>query len=372
MNVLFLSNSLGGLKSFRMEIIQKMLKDGFNVGICSPFEIPANIFIDLGCQCFELHMSRHGLNPIKEFMSINVYRGVIRSFRPDVILSYTIKPNIYGSIAANKENVPIISSVTGLGTALENGGILKKLLISLLRNSITKSDHVFFQNQESIDYFLNNKIKPNSYSLIAGSGVNLEKFAFADYPSEDNGVHFLYIGRILEEKGIGQFLEAASVVKEKFPNAYFHIVGIKDDVKYSSLVEEFNKKGIIEYHGPQSDVRPFYEMSHCQVHPTYYPEGMSNVLLESGAVGRPAITTDKSGCKEIIQDDYNGFIVRQRDTDSLIEALTKFILLPHERKVIMGKRAHEIVASRFDRAKVINEYLSKIQDVVKDSRSLSL
>ena len=363
MKYLFLSNSIGGLKSFRTEIIERLLNEGHQVHICSPLEINPNFFKDKGCVIHPVKMARHGMNPFSELRVLNDYASIIRAIRPNIILAYTIKPNIYGSIAARLCRVPIIASVTGLGVALERNNWISKISKRLLKFGMKSSDHVFFQNKESMDFFTNNRIPLKSKSIIAGSGVNLRRFVFTDYPDYKNGIHFLYTGRILKEKGVGLYLEAARIIKKEFPDTHFHIVGIKDDDEYSNKVEEFHKKGIIEFHGPQNDVRHFIKRVHCQVHPTYYPEGMSNVLLESAAMGRPAITTDKSGCKEIVDDGKTGFLVKQNDLKSLVDAIRRFILLPESKKEEMGRKAHIKVEKLFDREKVIDEYIKMAQSL---------
>jgi len=369
MKVLFLSNSIGGLKSFRTEVIDAMLERGDSVAICSPLEVSPDFFSNRGCGIYPVDMGRHSVNPFKELGMVREYERVIREAGPDVVLAYTIKPNLWGSIACNRMGVPVIASVTGLGVALEGGGLLRKISVWLLRHGIKYADHVYFQNQESLDFFKSNGIKMKSYSLVAGSGVNLQKFAYTAYPADGAGIHFLYTGRILEPKGIGLYLEAAKVIKEEYPDAVFHIVGIKDDVDYSAKVEDYAAQGIVRFHGAQSDVRPFISMAHCQVHPTYYPEGMSNVLLESAAMGRPAITTDRSGCREIVDDGATGFIIRQKDLDGLIEAIRSFIRMPWTEKERMGRNAHDKVARCFDRAKVVDEYLRKADSLASNKRN---
>ena len=309
-------------------------------------------------------MARHGKNPFKDIKLLNDYRKVFKIFKPDVVSAYTIKPNIYGSLVCASLKVPIINSVTGLGTAVMSGGLMQRISVFLMRISMRYADHVYFQNKESLDFFKTNSISLRSKSLVPGSGVNLERFSLAEYPSDEK-IRFLYTGRILEAKGIGLYLEAAKIIKMKYPNTEFHIVGIKDDVKFSNLVDEYAEKGIVIYHGYHKDPREFIKMSHCQVHPTFYPEGMSNVLLESAAMGRPAITTDRSGCREIVDNGITGFIIPQQDLDSLIKALENFIQLPYEEKKVLGINAHNKVAKYFDRRTVINEYLNKISDLTK-------
>lgn len=363
MKILFLSNSIGGLKSFRMEFIQKLLNNGHDVGICSPLEIEPTMFEEIGCTIFPIHLSRHGKNPLKELETISFYKQILKEFNPEICLAYTIKPNVYGSLACKKFKIPIISSVTGLGKVAELSGISQKLTLGLMKYGLKNSDHVFFQNEESLNFLVSKGLRFKSKSLVAGSGVNLDKFYFSEYPSQENGINFLYTGRILEQKGVGLFLEAARILTKEYSNVKFHIVGIKDDIKYSNMVDFYHSKKIIIFHGYHQDPRDFIKLSHCQVHPTYYPEGMSNVLLESSSMGRPAITTNRSGCKEIIDNGKTGFIISERSIDELVSAIKKFIELPWETKNLMGKNARAKVEKEFDRNIVIQNYISKIEEL---------
>lgn len=364
MKILFLSNTIGALRSFRYEFIEKLCKNGNEVIISSPLESSPKCFEDMGCKIVPAEFTQRGMNPIKEFKIISHYKKVLKHYRPDIVLAYTIKPNVYGSIACRSLGIPIIASVTGLGTAVENGGVLQKITVALYKWGFKKTDFVYFQNKESMDFFDNHNIRLLSKSLIAGSGVNLKKFALTDYPTIDDGIHFLFISRILEAKGIGQYLSAAKYFYDKGENVHFHIVGIKDDEKYSNMIQEMHDKGIVEFHGQQSDVRPFIASAHCLVHPSYYPEGMSNVLLESAAMGRPAITTDKSGCKEVVDNGITGYIVKQKDSEDLIAKIQMFLDLSYEQKKSMGIAANEKVSTYFNREKIIESYSMKIRELV--------
>lgn len=365
MKFLFLSNSIGGLMNFRKELIEQLSSQGHDIHISSPIERSTEYFENLGCQIHPLSMKQRGTNPFSEIKLIKSYVNLLKKLEPDVVLAYTIKPNIYGSIACRKYGIPIIASVTGLGNAIENGGFLQRISIMLLRWGLYKTDHVFFQNQESQDFFSHKGIKLKSQSLIAGSGVNLDKFHTTEYPDVRNGVKFLFIGRMLEQKGLKLYMEAAVKLKKEYPDTEFHIIGIKDDPNLSDLVEQYHRSGIIIFHGEQKDVRPFISIVHCQVHPTFYPEGMSNVLLESAAMGRPAITTDRSGCREIVDDGETGFIIPQRSKEALIDRMREFINLSWEDMKAMGEKARKKVEKEFDRQMVVNEYIKKIEELTE-------
>lgn len=364
MKILILTNSIGGILHFRIELMEALCKRGDEVYISSIIETSPERLEALGCKIIPMEMEQRGTNPISEFKLIGKYKRLLQSVQPDIVLAYTIKPNIYGSLACRSLHIPIICSITGLGVALENGGFLAKISIALLRFSMKTTDFVYFQNQESIDFFQKHGIRPLGESIISGSGVNLERFQQKEYPAEGE-IHFLFISRILEKKGIGLYLDAAEELIKKYPNTSYHIVGIKDDPKFDARIEKLHNEGVIVYHGEQKDVRPFIADAHCLVHPSYYPEGMSNVLLESAATGRPAITTDKAGCREIVDHEVTGYIVRQADGNDLKEKMERFINLPYSEKKVLGEHACQKVHREFDRKKVIQTYINKIDELVK-------
>ena len=211
-----------------------------------------------------------------------------------------------------------------------------------------------------MDFCIKKKLVTAPSSLIPGSGVNLERFQLQPYP-DDATCRFIYVGRIQRRKGIEQYLKAAQVIKEKYPQTEFHILGRCEETKYQSTLDLLASQGIIIYHGLVKDVRPYLKDMHCTIHPSFYPEGMSNVLLESCATGRPVITTDKAGCKDIVEEGKNGFIVRQQDTNELIEKIEQFIQLPYEEKERMGHRARTKMEREFNREIVIKAYLKEIR-----------
>lgn len=360
MKILFLSNSIGGLINFRYELIEHLCQRGDEVLVSSPIEASPKRLEDVGCRIIPMEMSQRGTNPVGEYRLLKSYESLLEREQPNVVLAYTIKPNIYGSVACRKYHIPIIANVTGLGIAIENGGIMQKISMALYKWGFKESDFVYFQNQESMDFFSRFHVESKAQALIAGSGVNLERFAYSDYPNSNDGIHFLFISRILPQKGIQQYLDVADAIRWKRKDVFFHIVGIKDEPYYSNLIEEKAKESVVIYHGQQTDVRPFIAQCHCLVHPSFYPEGLSNVCLESSAMGRPVITTDKSGCREVVDDGVTGFIVKQQDTIDLLEKVERFIGLPHKQKMDMGMQAHKKVEREFNRADVVKRYIETI------------
>ncbi|MCT4478540.1 glycosyltransferase family 4 protein [Peribacillus frigoritolerans] len=358
--ILILANNDVGLYKFRKELIKELVKEN-EVYISLPNGEFISELIELGCTFIDTAINRRGTNPITDLKLILNYRRIIKDIKPDLVLTYTIKPNVYGGLACRMSGITTIANITGLGSAVENGGILQKITLFLYKVSLKKAKCVFFQNKENQEFILKKKIISGNHRLIPGSGVNLDYYSLLDYPS-DKTINFLFIARVMKEKGIDQYLEAADYIRGKYPNTVFHILGFCEDAYEDKLIE-MQAKGIIKYHGMQSDVREFHKISHCTIHPTYYPEGMSNVLLESAACGRPIITTNRSGCREIVVDSMNGYIMKERNSQNLINKIERFLDLDHESKRQMGLAGRKKVENEFDRSIVIEAYYSEIKKI---------
>ncbi|MBR4461163.1 MAG: glycosyltransferase family 4 protein [Erysipelotrichaceae bacterium] len=360
MKILILANNDVGLYKFRGELLEKMLAEKHEVFISLPNGSFVPKMIVMGCVFLDTPIERRGTNPLKDLSLMNHYRKLLREIKPDVVLTYTIKPNVYGGMACQLEKVPYIANVTGLGSAVENGGILQTITSILYRMGLKKAKKIFFQNEANLDFMKEKGIVKDRYELIPGSGVNLSRFTPAELPKKDT-IDFVYVGRMMKEKGFELYLQAAQTIREKYPQTRFHLCGDDED-NYRELVKELEEKGIVICHGRVDDMASIYQMIDCTVHPTYYPEGMSNVLLESLACGRPIITTDRPGCREIVDDGINGFVVKQRDLGDLIDKIERFILLsPKERKQL-GINGRKKVEEQFDRNIVIDKYLEAIYE----------
>lgn len=361
MKVLILANNDVGLYNLRKELIEKLLGLKNEVYISLPYGERVNDLINMGCKFLKTEVDRRGTNPIKDFKLLSSYIKILKEVKPDIVLTYTIKPNIYGGIVSRFKKVPYICNITGLGTATENKSIVQRLILFLYRIALKNVKCCFVQNEENLQFLKINKItNEEKYKLIPGSGVNLEHFELLPYPEEKEKIKFLFISRIMKEKGIDQYLDMAKYITKKYKNTEFHILGFCEE-KYEEILKELQKEKIIYYHGMQKDVIPFLKESSCLIHPSYYPEGMSNVLLEASASGRPVITTNRSGCREIVEDEKTGFIVNQKDSDDLIKKVERFIKLTREQRKKMGQAARRKVEKEFDRNIVINAYLKEIE-----------
>lgn len=359
--VLILVNHDVVIYNFRKELVERLLKDKYEVYISSPYGERIDDLVAMGCKYIEAKIARHGTNILEELNLLHYYKRIIKEIKPDVVLTYTIKPNIYGGIACRMLKVPYIANITGLGTAVENKGLMQNILITLYKIAFKKINCLFFQNSENMQLFIDKNIAIDKHKLIPGSGVNLEYFNILEYPPDET-IEFAFISRIMKEKGIDQYIEAAQFIRKKYPNTRFHICGFCEE-DYEDKLKTLQDQGIIIYHGMQRDVRKILAKTHCTIHPTYYPEGMSNVLLESAACGRPIITTNRSGCKEAVDDGVNGFIVEQKNSKDLIEKIEKFLKLTYEEKKQMGLAGRKKVEKEFNRNIVVESYMKEIKKI---------
>lgn len=365
MKVLILANKLTGLLNFRRELLQALYNSGYEVVVSAPIDTSvSDQLVEYGCRFIPTQVDRRGINPITDFSLILRYKKILKYEKPDVVLSYTIKPNLYGGLVCKWTKVPQLANITGLGTAVENPGLLQKFVISLYKVCLDKVRVMFFQNVANMEFCKEHGMIKGRAELLPGSGVNLDRFAMTPMP-EGNVVKFIAIGRAMTQKGTGDYLNMAEIIKKEYPNTEFHVLGACDDGDYKERIERLHREGIIVYDGFQTDVRPFIQKVHCTVHPSYYPEGMSNVLLESCASGRAIITTGRPGCGEIVEDGKNGYLCKARNVCDLCEQIRKFINLTPDERTALGFYARKKVEKEFDRQIVIAKYLLEIAEIDK-------
>lgn len=358
MRILILANNGIGLYKFRRELLEELVKEN-RVLICLPDGEFISELRKIGCKFVNCKLiDRHGTNPITELKLLEFYKQLIKKVKPDIVFTYTIKPNVYGGMSCARLGVPYVANVTGLGTAIANGGFLQKISLILYKVGLRKAQKVFFQNTENQDFMLKHRIISTPYDMLPGSGVNLKQYQVQDYPNGEN-TDFVFAARVMKEKGIDQYLDAAKYIHKKYPNTRFHICGFCEQ-DYEEQLEKLREQDVIIYHGLVSDMTKIYKMCSCTVHPTYYPEGMSNVLLESAASARPIITTNRSGCREIVDDGVNGYVVREKDSKDLIEKIEKFLDLSVDERRQMGLAGRRKVEKEFDRQIVVEKYMAEI------------
>lgn len=361
MKVLILANNDVGLYNFRRELIEKLIQERHEVYISLPKGERVEKMVKLGCEFLETKIDRRGTNPFKDFKLLLRYNKILNKINPDIVLTYTIKPNIYGGIACRKKKVHYICNITGLGTATENKGLIQKVILFLYKVALKNVRCCFVQNEENLKFLKENRlVDEEKYVLIPGSGVNLKHFKVLPYPEEKEKIKFLFISRIMKEKGIDEYIELARYMTKKYKHVEFHILGFCEQ-EYEEKLKQLQEEEIVYYHGMQNDTIPFLKECSCLIHPSYYPEGMSNVCLEASASGRPVITTNRSGCRETVEDGQTGYIIEPKNVDMLIQRVEQFIAMPKLQREEMGKKARIKVEKEFDRNIVINAYLKEIK-----------
>jgi len=363
--ILILANNSVGLYNFRFELIEELIRQGNQVYFSLPEseeDIKVKLLIEAGANHIQTHINRRGINPIEDLKLIIEYKKIIKRINPDIILTYTIKPNIYGTYAASTLNKPVIMNITGIGTSLTNSK-LKYIVTNLYKYSCSKARMVFFQNSSNHSLFISNKmVDTNKTKVIPGSGVNTTRFTPSNKSQKDNKIKFLFIGRLMKEKGIEEYLEVAKKVSEKYFNIEFQILGPFEEEKYRTNIDTYNNEKIV-YLGTSKDVRTEIRQADCIVNPSYH-EGMSNVLLEGAAMGKPLIASNIPGCKEIIEDRQNGYLFEVKSLSSLEDKIIQFIELSNEERQVMGKKSRQKVELEFARNIVINGYMNAINNIL--------
>lgn len=364
MKVLILTNHQLGLYKFRKELLEKLVEDKAKVYVSVPKDEFTQELTNIGVKVINnSFLDRRGTNPVHDLRLINYWKSILKKIEPDIVLTYTIKPNVYGGYLCGKLGIPYVVNVTGLGTPVKKAGLMQRFILTLCKIGFRKAQKIFFQNDEDRDFMIEKGIVYSPYDVLPGSGVNLEQYKLIPYPEHDT-VDFVFIARIMKEKGIDQYCEAAKVLCKRYPNTRFHICGFCEEA-YEDEIKKLQNEGVINYHGFIKDMYEIYKNVDCIVHPTYYPEGLSNVLLEASASGRPIITTDRSGCREVINDGKNGFLVKEKDTLNLISTLEKFIKISKDQRKKMGLQGRVLVEEKFDRNIVVNSYMEEIYRIKK-------
>lgn len=367
MHVILTGNTTFKLANFRHGLIRQLIKFGHRVTIVAPPDSYVEQVVDMGCHFVPIKMERNGTSIISEAILLkNVYL-TIRSLNPDAVFSYTIKNNLYFGICCRLFGKPFFPNVTGLGPAFNERGALSTAIRFMYRQSFKKAKKVFFQNSSDLETFLELGISQNNQAhLLPGSGVDLDKFIMRKFPEKKEGdeIVFLLVARMLWEKGVGIFADAAREVKRIYPNFRFVLLGPVDADSKSSIpyekIKDWVEKGYVEYNGSTKNVLPHLYAADCVVLPSYYREGTPRSLLEAGATGLPIITTDMPGCRDVVKDGVNGYLIKPNDIKELSDALIRFALLdPHARQE-MGNCSRDLIESRYDEKIVISSYISEL------------
>lgn len=357
--VLLMANRDFVLYNFRLELIEMLLQKNYEVLICLPYGEKVDKMTAMGCSFVPVEIDRRGKNPLRDLKLIQSYRRIFRQMQPDMILMYTTKVCIYAGMVAGKMGIPYLMNISGLGTAVEYEGLMQRFMIHIYKKAARHARCLFFQNAENQSFFRKHHMYKGTEVLIPGSGVNIKHWYLMPYPDDSSGVEFVFIARIIQEKGIEEYLAAAKQIRQEYPDTVFHVIGPCDG-NYQTILKEYSEKKIIQYHGEVQDTRPYLKRVHCTIHPSYYPEGISNVLLESAACGRPVITTDRSGCRDTVEEGVTGFVCEQRNKEQLIACVRRFLQMDNGERRKMGLAGRRKVEREFDREIVTRAYMEEI------------
>lgn len=371
--VALLTNNDDDVYCFRKELIEAVVGEGYELLISCPYGEKFELMEGIPYQYDDPFIDRRGTNIINDGKLLLHYFNLFRKYRPDVVLTYTAKPNVYGSMAAHVMRIPVINNLTGFGSVLNEGKLKQKFIMTLFKMAYRRSACLMFQNSANMELAKRTGMIRGEYHLIPGSGVNTERYPLQPYPDGGNGMEgapvvFNYIGRILHDKGVDDYIEAAKRIQKKYPLTEFNLLGFVEPTEdhYVKKLELLEQQGVVKYRGNQKDVKPFIARSHATIHPSTYGEGMSNVLLESASSGRPLITTDNPGCQETVVNGETGYIYHGGDVDALSRVIETFLSMDNIERKQMGVAGREYIEKNFSRTIVVDAYLKKICSMINE------
>ena len=355
MKILILANFDVGLYQFRRELIAALLEE-HEVVISLPDGDLVRPLEEMGCRFLDTPVDRRGINPVTDGQLFVRYLKLLRQEKPDLVITYTIKPNIYGGMACQLLGVPYAVNITGLGTAFQKQGALRKLVTVLYKLALKGAKVVFFENRGNMQTLLDEKIVTADYcKCLNGAGVNLDHYRCAAYPNTDGPIRFLFIGRVMAEKGVDELFEAMSRLRREGFDCTLDVLGHFEE-HYEPKIRQGEAACWLNYHGQQKDVRPFIENAHCFVLPSWH-EGMANTNLECAAMGRPLITSRIHGCMEAVVENVSGLLCQPKNANSLYDAMKRFLALSPADREAMGMAGRRHMENRFDKKKVVAETL---------------
>lgn len=358
MRVLILANYDLGLYKFRKELIEELLNQGKEVYISLPDGDLVRPFEKLGCTFINTPVDRRGINPKTDFTLFQNYRKLIKDVNPDLIITYTIKPNIYGGIAATLAKKQYAVNITGLGTAFENAGLIRLVVVILYKIALRKAKVIFFENSSNRDELLSyGCCKKEKTTVLSGAGVNTEVYSYQPYPHNEM-VKFLFVGRVMKEKGIDELFGAMQRLAAEEEKCFLDVVGPFEE-DYKEKLERYEKEGWLKYHGYQEDVKLFIAGCDCFVLPSYH-EGMANTNLECASSGRPIITSNIPGCKEAVIEEVSGFLCEPKNVDSLYVVMKRMSSLSQNEREQMGQAGRRHMEDVFDKKKVVAETIKQL------------
>lgn len=365
MRIAIVINKSWNIFNFRMSLVKALLRAGHEVIAIAPEDAYSAKLVEAGCRFVPLEMESKGTNPLKDLLLINRFRKVYRQVKPDAILQYTIKPNIYGTIAAKLAGIPTINNVSGLGTVFIVENLVSKIAHALYRFSFQYPAKVFFQNSDDQALFLDRKlVRASITEVIPGSGIDTQRFQPAAQFKRQKPFVFLMVSRALYEKGLVEYVEASKILKRQYPDLRIQLLGAIDEegnigIK-RTLVEQWAQEGWLEYLGTSDDVASVIHQADCVVLPSYR-EGTPRTLLEAAAMGKPIVTTNVPGCKETVVDGYNGYLCEVRNGTDLAAKMAQILELTEEELETMGRHSRRLAEDKFDEKYVIDRYFAAIE-----------
>lgn len=367
-------NASWNIYNFRSGLVRALVAAGHDVLAIAPADAYSDRLAELGCRFVPVRMSARGTSPIEDGRLFLDYRRILKEHRPAALLGYTIKPNVYGSLAAHSLGIPVINNIAGLGVTFLKSGLFQKFIRTLYRTALRRSHTVFFQNSDDRDLFVGaGLVRRSKTELLPGSGVDLDRFAPAASTRMGSGPFaFLLVARLLRSKGIAEYVSAAKAVREHFPDAMFRIAGILEsghkEAIEESEIRRWAAEGVIDYLGALDDVRPALAEADTVVLPTFYPEGTPRSLLEAAAMGKPLVTTDVPGCRDVVDHGVNGFLCQPRNAESLAEAMLRVLRLDDDDLQAMGEASRRKAEAEFDERIVIARYTRAIEKALASRR----
>lgn len=362
MKVMIMTNEVNGLYLFRKELIKTLQEFGYQVYVLLPYDKNAYKLEELDCKLYYVPLERRGNNIIHDIRLFHSYCNLLNRIEPAVVFTYTIKPNLYGGLACRIKGIPYLCNITGLGTAIENGGLLSHILLLFYKVSICKAKRIYFQNVRNKDFMNRKGIGCVQGCLLPGSGVNLTEHPYVRYPTEKNGIKILAVLRIMKDKGIEEYLDAVRILTSGKKELSFTLIGDYEEETrafYEPQIQQMIKKGMLTYLGHVDSVKDVMAQSHIIIHPSYH-EGLSNVLLEAAACGRPVLASNICGCIETFIQGESGIAFEPKSAESIVQAVEKILTYSEEKRRQMGIRGREWVEDHFDRNLVIKAYLDEI------------
>ena len=370
MRIAVVLNTSWNIYNFRMNFVSALLSQGYEVHTIAPVDEYTQFLRNAGCIHHNVKMDSRGANPVKDSLLIGELFVIYRRIRPDIVLHYTIKPNVYGTLAATMLNIPVINNVCGLGTVFLKDNLVSSVALFLYKISFRFARKVFFQNPDDLQLFLDRKLVPREVvDQVPGSGIDLARFAPMPF-RRNKPFTFLMISRLISDKGVFEYIEAIKKLRNNGMDARFQLLGAMDPEHkrgiQPEIIQSWIRDGIVEYLGTTDNVRPFIGQADCIVLPSYR-EGTPRTLLEAASSNKPIVATNVPGCNHVVRHNFNGLLCNLKDVDDLAEKMQAMSLFDDETLRQFGQNGRGKIETEFDESLVIKKYLSALLSLRKAS-----